>query len=69
MNCTNETKKEILRPCARECGWDENMTHCTGCLLEKEELKNWYKLTDREKEDILKAAESRVKDMLPSSNG
>ena len=61
MSCTKETGKEILRHCIRECEWDKDMTHCTGCLLTKEELKNWYKLTDNEKETILKAAERRLK--------
>ena len=37
------------------------MTHCTGCLLTKDELKSWHKKTDNEKENILKAAESRLK--------
>lgn len=60
MSCTNETK--ILRHCIKECAWAEDMTHCTGCLLTKKELKNWYRLDDKEKESILKAAESRLKD-------
>lgn len=59
MSCTNETK--LLSHCIRECAWDEDMTHCTGCLLTKDELKSWHKKTDNEKENILKAAESRLK--------
>lgn len=61
MSCTRETENEILRHCIKECEWDENMTHCTGCLLTKKELKNWYRLTDNEKECILKEAQSRLK--------
>jgi predicted Fe-S protein YdhL (DUF1289 family) len=59
MSCMNETK--ILSHCVRECAWDEDMTHCTGCLLTKEELKSWYRLSDKEKKCTLKAAESRLK--------
>ena len=59
MSCTKETK--ILRHCIKECEWAKDMTHCTGCLLTKKELKNWYRLDDNEKENILKAAESRMK--------
>jgi predicted Fe-S protein YdhL (DUF1289 family) len=60
MSCTKETK--ILEHCIRECSWDKDMTHCTGCLLTKAELKNWYRKTDKEKKSTLKAAERRLKD-------
>lgn len=56
-----------LSHCIRKCAWDEDMTHCTGCRLLKDELKNWYKMTEEEKETALEAA--RTRNMLPSSNG
>ena len=66
MSCMSERKKKILRHCIRKCAWDEDMTHCTGCKLTKNQLKNWYRMTDNEKKAALEAAE---KIMPPSSNG
>lgn len=43
----------INSPCIRECEWDKETLTCIGCLRTIDELRNWRKMSDDEKQSVL----------------
>lgn len=46
-------------PCIRVCKLEGN--RCTGCLRTLEEIANWLKYTDQERDSIMKSLKDRKK--------
>ncbi len=49
---------KVKNPCIHVCTKDENGV-CISCYRNKEEIKSWYKFSDKQKQDILDKTDIR----------
>ncbi|WP_373975866.1 DUF1289 domain-containing protein [Chitinibacter sp. SCUT-21] len=47
-------------PCIKLCQLDESGNHCIGCLRTLDELRQWSKASDEEKQAILDRVSHRA---------
>ena len=51
-------KSNIKSPCIQVCTLDEDKV-CMGCYRTQDEIRNWFRMNDKEKEQVLKNSEKR----------
>jgi len=49
----------LISPCINICELDENKI-CVGCYRTIEEISNWTKYTDEEKQHIINQVQNRI---------
>ncbi len=49
---------EIKNPCIEVCQYDDNEI-CIGCKRTRKEAKTWWKMTDKEKLEVLEKIKTR----------
>jgi predicted Fe-S protein YdhL (DUF1289 family) len=40
----------IPSPCIRVCEFDSSSTYCVGCFRTSEEMRDWYVMSDEQKQ-------------------
>lgn len=53
-----KNKSSVKSPCVQVCTLDENKI-CMGCYRSVEEVRNWFRFTDKEKKQAIKNADER----------
>lgn len=43
----------VASPCIKVCTFDESGEYCIGCKRTPEEMRDWYIMTDDEKNNLL----------------
>ena len=46
-------------PCIKICKIDPATKYCSGCFRSIKEIREWIKLTDQERDDIMEQIEKR----------
>jgi predicted Fe-S protein YdhL (DUF1289 family) len=49
----------MLTPCINICKLDPNSLKCIGCKRTAEQIQNWSKLTDQERQEIITRLKGR----------
>ena len=49
----------VISPCINICKLDENKI-CIGCYRTLDEIANWTKYTDKEKQNIINQVQNRI---------
>jgi len=47
----------VKSPCIKVCKFDDSGEYCVGCLRTATEMRDWYTMTDAEKNTVLERIE------------
>jgi hypothetical protein len=47
-------------PCNNACELDEKRLYCKGCLRKVEEIRDWSKMTDKQKREVKQNIRDRL---------
>ena len=46
-------------PCVQVCVVNPGDSHCTGCMRTLQEIRDWRKMTEEERDDVMQACKIR----------
>jgi predicted Fe-S protein YdhL (DUF1289 family) len=57
--------EDIVSPCIGVCAINDSNGFCQGCYRTVEEIREWWNMTDEEREKVMGALDQRLLDNTP----
>jgi predicted Fe-S protein YdhL (DUF1289 family) len=54
--------EDIVSPCIGVCAMNDRIGFCQGCYRTVEEIREWWNMTDQEREKVMGALDQRLLD-------
>ena len=62
-------RNEIQSPCVKICVVSPENRHCIGCHRSLDEIRDWSRLTDSQRREIMETLPARAKALKPKRRG